>query len=227
MRLCIVLLAFLFITNVLCASQKENNIFEGKQMKNNMQKHKRINSYKNVSTAPSFLKFKINDKAKNDSFIVVVENSDLAMLLAGTELSKGGFFKGPKMYMPENFREFVEGKYLKFLIENEGGTQAVSINEFPKNKKSKIEVADEELIKFLYANEVKNILSLDELGVSSEKELIYKCFDYNYEENYGHIKEVCKDYHLDLAMISLLIDLNYNVSRGDIAPVMTISKIKN
>ena len=186
-----------------------------------MEKTNRISSYRNISSAPSYLKFKIRD---DEIFIVVLDNGELASFLGGSEYKKKVFLP-PEHYLPANFSDFVKNEYLSFLIDKEGGKKEVKFKDFPINPSSMKKINEKEIKDFLNRFRCDSEMSLKDLGATSSDEMIKKYFNYNEKTQSGAIKqEYYEKYNFDSAFISLLIDLGYNPSRGDIVPVLCIKK---
>ena len=161
-----------------------------------------MNRYKNLSTAPSYVKIKVRDEGKIIN--VIWDNTDLFTYF----LEKG---------MGD------EEEYVDYMINHEETVFEIDINDYADfvgkkrfgNKKSGRRYVN----KFIF----EQPLNLGSLGVSNRNKLLNKYFNFSRASNTyilksGHYEE----YNLNPAFIALLIESGFEVFRGDYVPVLSI-----
>lgn len=190
--------------------------------KNNRFKQKEL-IYKNISTAPSYVKIKFKSLKTEKILNMIVENGHLASYLAnknGLKMDKLGRFKDMKAYL-----KFIETDYVRYMIENEGKVLDIDIDNFKKFVGKTCFGEEKAAEKYLNTFIFIESLNLNDLNVNNEKELIDKYLDFDSERGSGTIKkEYYRQYSSNPAFIALLMDLGYNVGRGDIIPTLWIRK---
>lgn len=215
----LILIILLTVTTDLCIG---NDLSGGGEMRLSQKKIVSKNRLTNITSSPSYIKFKLKDYETGQIINVLLENSELAYYLAGARYDKDG-----RISLPNNFDSFIENEYIPFLVKNEGGTKELSISDFPKNSAVKIQYDEKSIKEFLNQYVYPRALTLGELKVNSEEELINTYFTFNEKTNYGYLKkEYINKFNSNAAFISLLLDLNYDVGRMDISPILYIRKIE-
>lgn len=175
--------------------------------------------YRNISTAPSYIKIKFKDPGSDEVFNMIVENTDMVFYLANK--------RGLEMIQKDSeaFKKFAESDYVNYMVENEGKLLDFDIDDFisfvSKSRFGNRKSAETYLKSLIFGAP----LTLKQLNVNNEKELIEKYFVFNSDKSQGSLKEEYNSqYSLNPAFIALLVDLGYNVGRGDVFPILYISK---
>lgn len=220
-KITIPLLLFLVILNAnfcwgepLELSGKENSA-----MKETSYKEEK---YKNISSSPSFIKIRFKNEETGEIINMIVENQDMATYLAikhGLKTDNLGRFKDTKAY--ENF---IKKDYITYMVVNEGKVLDIDFNDFKKiisRARFGNETATE---KYLNSHIFLEPMTFQELNVNSEEQFIKEFFDFGSNKNYGILKQGYKQFNSNPAFIALLIDLGYDVGRGDIVPILFIRK---
>lgn len=182
-----------------------------------------VERYRNISTAPSFIKIKFKKRETGEILNIIIENEDMASYLAfkqGLKTDNLGRFKDIEAY-----KKFIEDYYVAYMVENEGKLLDIDFNDFKKFI-GKTRFGNEKAAgKYLDSRIFINPLTLQELNVNNENEFIKEYFDFDSNKGYGTLKkDYYKQFNSNPAFIALLIDLGYNVGRGDIAPILFIRK---
>lgn len=181
--------------------------------------------YKNISTAPSYIKIKFKSSETGEILNMIIENEDMASYLAnkqGLEMDKFGRFKDMEAY-----KNFIETFYIDYMKKNENKVLDIDINDFKKFV-SRIRFGDEKTgEKHLNSLIFSTPFSLKDLGVADKNELIEKYFNFGSKGTQGTLKnEYYKEYGSNPAFIALLIDLGFYVGRGDIVPILFVNKME-
>ena len=166
-------------------------------------------AFRNVTSSPSALKIQLLDPKTHKTTSLIIPSNELPQALAikkGLKFDKLGRFKDQTAY-----QNFLENDYFKFMEENYGKPMALDID----------------LVQY------KNLLferplSLQDLSVGNEIELVNKFFKFDFDEGSGSLKrEYSKEYGQNPAFTALLIDLGFEVYWGDLVPSLFITSKKS
>ncbi len=172
----------------------------------------KIEMYRNTSTAPSFVKIKINDARSKKILNMVVENDRLA-----------GFMASEHRVPEENLAKFYECDYVEWMLKNHDKPLDLDIEKF-ENYLAETTFGSKSVTKeYLRKAIFEAPMTFHELQVQSEEELIEKYFSFDRNKNIGNPKPGFAGAY-DPRFIALLIDLGYVVSRGDLVPILRIHK---
>lgn len=178
----------------------------------NMTLSQRIEMYRNVSTAPSYVKIKISDAKHNKILNMVVENTALA-----------GFIASERGISKSDLEKFYKNDYVKLMLKSDSKLLDLDIEKF-EDYLAKIKFGSKIAArKYLQEASFDAPMTFRELEVMGEDELIRKYFFFEQNTKIGSPKPGFSGSH-DPRFIALLIDLGYVVSKGDIAPILRIYK---
>jgi len=162
-----------------------------------------IDRYKNVSTAPSAIMIKLQDKNIDKTINVIVRNDEFYNFLITEKVVKD-----------------YEG-YVSFMSNAKGKPIQIDLNNFKRLIGSgKAQLGEKYLKEYMIFAEP---MSFEHLDVANEKELLNKYFDFDYSKGSGMLKgEYYEKYTRDPAFIALLLNLGYDVVWGDYVPNLNI-----
>ena len=138
-------------------------------------------SYRNFSTAPSYIKIKLKDSGQEVTLIL--ENGDFLSFYAekqGFTINQSGKFNNSS-----NFKQFVENDYIPMMIKNQNKVFDIELKDIANFFAKTHGGSSEEAMNYLRSQIVKTPLSLSDLQVNSEKEMIERYFDFQWENRSG------------------------------------------
>lgn len=154
--------------------------------------------YRNLSTAQSCIKVVLIDTKTGQNTNAIFGNEEFARLLAekrGLLIDKQGRFEDQKAYI-----RFLNEDYANYMIKNDG----------------KVIDAGIDIKKYNSILTFSRPMTLEELNIKDEGELLKKYFDFDYKKGSGMLKgKYYEKYTRDPAFIALLIDLGYDAVWGD------------
>ena len=172
-------------------------------------------SFKHVSSAPYYLDIKIRDPESGKIVKAVVENSDLADFL---------LFHTGRQTDAATARHFYERGFFDYMVNHYGQILDLNLNTFTQHV-SRRRFQNEGIARRLIASFLyEQPLSLTDLGVRNEQELLTTYFNVAPHRYHLLKAEYIKQYNGNPAFIALLIHLGYAVGHEDIAPILFIFK---
>ncbi len=179
--------------------------------------------YTKFSSASNYIKLLLKDEKEHEVFNIIVDNADFAGYMA----EKDGLKVLGRMEAndQQQFKEFIEEKYVSYMLKNEGKMVSIDFKDFIKFIAKKKFGDERQVSEFLKSFIYEKPSRLEDLNVRTEEELIKKYFDFNKETLSGNIKnEHIKNYNDNPAFIALLLEFGYEVYRGDVVPTLFIRK---
>lgn len=194
----------------------------GKENSTMKETSRKEEKYKNISSSPSFIKIRFKNEETGEIINMIVENQDMATYLAikrGLKTDNLGRFKDMEAY-----KNFVENDYIIYMVANEGKVLDIDFNDFKKII-SRVRFGNEKATeKYLNSRIFVEPMTFQELNVNNEEHFIKEYFDFDSNKGYGTLDQNYKQFNSNPAFIALLIDLGYDVGRGDIVPILFIRK---
>jgi len=181
------------------------------------QAESREDAFRNFSTAPNYIKIQIEDLESGQRRWIVFESMQFSILL----IDQWSNFVGKDMpRTKETYTAFIRQRVEELPIE-------MSLSAFA-DILAKQFGSEDEARKYLERYSFERPYSLGELGFTSEAELIHAYFGFDQKHGRGQTspdgeRRVPVSVG-DPRFIALLLDLGYNVGRGDIAPMIFIEK---
>lgn len=170
----------------------------------------KMEMYRNVSTAPSYIKLQIKDVRTDTISVMVLENLVFARFLAHE--------RGIKK---EKIADFFGREYVEFMLKNAEKPIDVDMGKFADFLAINRVGSKSAAAKYLKSISYGEPMSLQKLGVRTEDELIEKYFQFDRKTCIGTLKPGFTEAN-EPRFIGLLIDMGYVVGRGDIAPILRI-----
>ena len=221
----IVLVTFIILLayNVICYSDEIfNKGVKINDMNSNKKIRKETDRYKIFITGANYIKITVKDTVTGKILNMIVDNTDFASFIAserGLRTDKVRRFIDNEAYV-----KFRDKEYVEYMRENEGKISEINLNNFEKFIGIGKEKAGKKAVEGCIFDQP---MTLDQLGVRNESELIEKYFTFNEESGEGKLKkeyEEKKEISKNPAFIAMLIDLGYIVGRGCYDPILFIRK---
>jgi hypothetical protein len=166
--------------------------------------------YRNMSTAPAFIRVRARDLHAGSIKTLILENADFARFQA----SERGVAKA-------HAQDFYARDYVEWMLEHGDEPLDLDLRKLEsfmaRTRFGSMEAAH----RYLQSRTVERPLTLKDLGVQSPDALLEKYFAFDARTGVGTLKPGVPHGN-DPGLVALLIDLGYVVTRGDIAPVLRI-----
>lgn len=166
--------------------------------------------YRRVSTAPSYIRIKVNDAESGRVWTMILENTDFA-----------GFLARERGIKESDLVKFYNQEYVEYMLQNAENPMNVDVGKFEEFLAHTRFGSKAAAKKHLQSNSYQESMTLQELGVQNGDELVEKYFVFDKQTHIGSLKPGFAEAN-EPTFIGLLIDLGYVVSRGDIAPILRI-----
>ena len=175
--------------------------------KNNVEMHV-LESIKNNSTINTYIKLRLFDSNYNREIKLVIRSADLSN------------------YMMNEYN-YTFDEYVEYFIKNKNNVHSIVVENLKKN--INLRFNNQEFVsKYFQLMVYENVATFKDLGVKDEPQLLEKYFDFNAASGGWvakfnlNIREAELLYRSEV--LAFLIDLGYQVYRGDIVPNIHIKR---